>query len=467
MPVIGRKEESLELRRYYESGRPELVTVTGRRRVGKTFLVRETFGADFAFYFTGTARAANAEQLANFDKALSAYGAGPSAAAKNWSDAFGKLQDLLKSGRKGVRKVVFLDEMPWIDAPGSGFLTAFDYFWNSYASADPDILCILCGSAASWMAKKLFKNKGGLHNRVTGRIFLKPFSLRECEAFFADRGIVLNRYQILESYMVFGGIPYYMDMFDGRLGFSQNVDRLCFAAGAPLRDEYAELYHSLFGSPERHLAVVEALAGKAGGLTRDELLTKTGFSSNGHFSAALDDLEQCGFIERCSDFTKPKKDAVYLLKDPFTLFYLRYVKGNDPKDDYFWTNFTEDGGHRAWSGYAFEQVCMAHVPQIKRALGISGISTRVVAWRGGGAQIDLVIDRRDGVVNLCEMKYTKHPFTIDKRTMETLERRKQVFLAETKTPKAVHLTMVTTYGLERKGYASLAQSEVIMDDLFA
>ncbi|MDR1495578.1 MAG: AAA family ATPase [Clostridiales Family XIII bacterium] len=469
MALIGREYEIEELDRYFESGRPELIAVYGRRRVGKTFLIREYFHGGFAFYFTGIIEASNAVHLRAFDEALSEFGGDPGPASKDWRDAFNKLRNLLSAKPKG-RKVVFIDEMPWIDSPGSDFLRSFDYFWNSWASADPDILFIICGSAASWITKKIFRNRGGLHNRVTGRIHLSPFSLGECEKFYRDRGIEITRYQMLESYMVFGGIPFYLNLFDKARSFSQNVDRLCFANDAPLRNEYEELYRSLFRNADRHMKIVEALSTRKGGMTRSEIEKASGITANGHMTEVLSELEQCDFIERYADFTKPRNGTLYCLKDPLTLFFLRYMRGNDSKDEYYWTNYAEDGGHRAWSGYAFEQVCRAHLRQIKQALGIAGVSTRVSAWRSSdskpSAQIDLVIDRRDGVVNLCEMKYTKHPYTINLDEANALERKRGVFMTETGSRSAVHITMVTTYGLDRKGYFGTAQSEVTMADLF-
>ena len=366
--------------------------------------------------------------------------------------------------------MVFLDEMPWLDARGSDFLTAFDYFWNSWASSSRDILFIGCGSATSWITKNILQNRGGLHNRITGRIYLAPFTLGECEDFFASKKIVATRYQIAECYMIFGGIPYYLDLFRGDISFYQNVDRLCFSDRAPLRYEFEELYRSLFTAPNTHIAIVEALSKKRSGMTRSELCKAGGMQPNGHLTIALNELAQCDFIEKYSDFTKQKNGLYYYLKDFFSLFYLRYMKNNDTKDEYFWTNFQEDGGHRAWSGYAFEQLCKAHIRQMKEKLGILGVSTVTTSWRSKdttpGVQIDLLINRRDGVINLCEMKYAKHPYTISKAEASELERKKSVFRQESGAKSAIHLTMVTTWGLEKKGYHSITQSEITLDDLF-
>jgi len=461
-----------ELQRYYDSDRPELIIVYGRRRVGKTYLIKEFFENNFAFYFTGTVDVSNAVNLANFDKAINEFGGALNHASKNWGDAFEKLKTLISgmSDSKKSKKIIFFDEMPWLDSRESDFLSAFDYFWNSWASAVTEILFIGCGSATSWITKKIFQNRGGLHNRITGMIYLASFSLGECEEFFKNRKIEMTRYQIAECYMIFGGIPYYLNLFQSGISFSQNVDKLCFDDRAPLRYEFEELYRSLFKNPNRHIAIVEALSKKRTGMSRAELCKTCKIQPNGHLTEVLSELEQCDFIEKHTDFTRPKNGSYYYLKDPFSLFYLRYMKNNDTKDDYFWTNYTEDGGHRAWCGYAFELLCRIHIKQMKEKLGILGVSTCTTSWRSKdttpGAQIDLLISRRDGVINLCEMKYSKHPYVITKAQASELERKKSVFLQETGTKSAVHITMVTTWGVEKKGYSGIAQSEIVLEDLF-
>lgn len=468
--IIGRVEEIHMLDSFCDSGRPELVIVYGRRRVGKTFLIREHFRNKFAFYFTGSLNVSNAVNLTNFDSTIVEYGGIIKKSSKNWSEAFGKLRMLL-SENPGSRKIVFIDEMPWLDAQKSDFLASFDYFWNSWASANPDILFIGCGSATSWITKHIFQNKGGLHNRITGRIYLSPFSIGECELFFSSRNVIITRYQLAECYMIFGGIPYYLNLFDKGLSFSQNVDKLCFSANAPLKNEFEELYYSLYKNPGRHIKIVQTLATRRSGMNRAELSLAGNFLQNGHLTQSLKELEQCGFIESFSDFTKKQKGTYHYLKDPFTLFYLRFMKDNNTKDEYFWTNYIDDGGHRAWSGFAFELLCRIHIKQIKTKLGIQGVSTNTTSWRSKettpGAQIDMLISRKDGVINLCEIKYSKHPYEITKSYASELEQKKAVFRMETGARQALHITMITTYGIAKKGYFAAMQSEVSLDDLFA
>jgi len=472
MRIIGRIREKAELNRYFNSKKPEFIAVTGRRRIGKTYLVKELFSQDITFYFSGSLgkNVTNAYQLRRFDDTIAEFGGMSKPASDNWAEAFGKLRRLLDKPREN-RQVVFIDELPWLDAPKSDFLPALDYFWNTFASARADIMLIVCGSAASWMVKNLFENKGGLHNRITGRIYLAPFSLAESEAFFNENGVVMNRYQISESLMIFGGVPYYLNMFEKGLGLTQNIDKLLFAENAPLRNEFNEVYRSLFHSGDRHISIVGALSKSKAGMTRDELIKATSIPGGGNLTKNLSELEQCGFVEKYSDFTKPKNNAYYRLVDPFTLYWLKYVKDNRSKDDYYWTNLIDDGGRRAWSGHAFELLCLRHLAQIKQKLGIAGISTEVFSWRSKasdpGAQIDLIISRKDGVINLCEMKYSLHPITLTAQDDQALQYKRAAFLAETGTRKAIHVTMVTTYGLAEKGHKAFVQSEVSINDLFS
>ena len=469
MLIIGRKDEIQQLENYYYSGQPELLIIYGRRRVGKTYLVKEHFEDKFAFYFTGSVGTPNTVNLANFDKALIEYGSDKEPESKNWSGAFHKLKSLLNRS-PGVRKVVFIDEMPWLDTRKSGFLQAFDYFWNSWASSNEDILFIGCGSATSWISKKIFKNRGGLYNRVTGRIHLAPFTIGECEAFFKSRGVEIDRYSLAECYMIFGGIPYYLNLFHKGWSLAQNVDYLCFAKDAQLRNEFDELFMSLFDKPDRHVAVVESLASKKSGLTRNEISEIGSFHANGHLTTALSELEQCDFIDIFNDTTKRKNGKYYFITDPFVLFYLQYMKDNNRKDEHFWAGNMDDGSRNAWRGYAFEQLCRIHLRQIKKTLGISGVSTVTSSWRSKqskpGAQIDLVIRRKDRITNLCEIKYTNKPFVITKNYAEVLHNKKIAFTEETGILYGIHLTMITTYGISKNGYISSIHSEVSLDDLF-
>ena len=468
--MIGRKAEKEDFIRFMESEKSEFVVVFGRRRVGKTFLIREYFSNKFTFYHTGMANTEMEIQLQSFNTSLQKYGEIPYPKVSTWFESFEQLIHLLSNKKQKGKKVVFIDEMPWLDTPRSGFVQALEYFWNSWASAQKDILLIVCGSASSWIMNKLIKNHGGLHNRVTQQIYLRPFNLGECEEYFQKNNIVLSRHQIVESYMIFGGIPYYLSLMQKQFSLTQNVDNMCFAEKGVLRNEFENLYASLFRNYENHVKIVKVLSKKAKGMTREEIIENTQLPNGGGLTKTLEELELCGFIRKYRAFGKKERKSLFQLTDFFTLFYFNFMSDNKYNDEHYWTNFIENAGHRAWSGYAFEQVCLAHLPQVKRKLGIAGVLTNTASWRsneeGNGAQIDLLIERNDKVINLCEMKYVHEPFVIDKKQDENLRNKRGSFRYETKTRKAIHLTMITTYGVKHNEYWGNIQSEVTMDDLF-
>jgi hypothetical protein len=469
--IIGRKKELSILEKVKTSDQSEFVAVYGRRRVGKTFLIREAFQQDFTFYLTGVANINLQQQLSNFHRAVRKYYSGWSnIIPENWFVAFEQLEEII-SKNKSPKKVVFLDELPWLDTAQSGFVAALDYFWNSFASARKDVILIVCGSAASWMINKLIHSKGGLHNRVTHRIRLDPFSLSECEAFFKHRAGVFNRYQLIQLYMVMGGIPFYLDHVDVGMSAAQNINRLCFQPDGILVEEFNDLYTSLFNKAEKHLAIIESLSKKAKGLTRAEIIKTAKLSNAGSTTRILQELEESGFIRKYFSFGKKEKNSLYQLSDFYTLFYIRFIRGNHSLNEDSWINGLDTPEQRAWSGYAFEQVCLAHLLQIKQSLGISGIQTNSSSWintgEGNKRQIDLVIDRKDGVINLCEMKFSINPFTIDKKYHAELQDKIAIFRTATQTNKSIFLTMITTFGITRNMYSNgIVQNSLKMDELF-
>jgi AAA+ ATPase superfamily predicted ATPase len=469
--MIGRIEEKRQLLDHVAREEAQLIVVYGRRRVGKTYLIRETFNNNFTFSYTGIENVDKTRQLLEFNKALRRAGQETDRLPEDWFEAFDLLRLLIES-HGDARKTVFIDELPWMDNRGSDFMAALEHFWNGWASGIHKLTLIVCGSATSWISKKIFHNRGGLYNRASLRMYLAPFALAECEAFFEDKGIRMNRYDMVGSYMVFGGIPYYLDNFDGRYSLAQNIDRLCFGDNALLRDEYDEVFESLFTRSEKHAEVVGALSFRKKGLSREEIKARISFPDGGNLTRILRELELCGFIREYSPFGRKRKGALYQLSDSFTLFYLTWMKGRQQGSEGFWSSMLGSGAYNAWSGYAFEQVCLAHIPQIKKALGIAGVLTSCSAWSSSapeekGVQIDLVIERADNIINLCEMKYRNDEYLVSKDEDLGFRNKRGTFVRETRTRKAVHLTLVTTYGLKQAKYSSVFQSEVRMDDLFA
>ena len=472
--LIGRTDERQQLLDLLESDQSEFVAVYGRRRVGKTFLVRETFSGRIAFQHTGILDATLKEQLAEFRQSLVSAKLRKCPEPNNWHEAFHLLASLLEKSKE-QKKVVFIDELPWMDTPNSNFIRALDHFWNGWASARKDIILIVCGSATSWIINKIIMNYGGLHNRLTRQIYLRPFTLGECEQYCANRNLGFTRRQVLEAYMALGGIPYYWSFLQKGKSLSQNFDRMFFAPNGEMVREFDALYASLFRNPQPHIAIIEALSQKKSGLTRNDILRSTLLNDNATFGKAMKELEQCGFIRKYTCIGKTSKDAVYQLMDNFTLFYYKFVRENNGANSHFWSANLNTSVHNAWAGLAFERVCLQHLPQIKAALGFSAVISAAHSWvfkpkadndDPNGIQIDLLIDRNDDVINLCEMKYASDIYVIDKDEDQKLRHRRAVFVRESKTRKAVQTTMITTYGLARGGYSDDISSQVTMDDLF-
>jgi AAA+ ATPase superfamily predicted ATPase len=468
--VIGRKKEIQILDEKFRSARSEFIAIYGRRRIGKTYLVRHVFHDKFTFRFTGLAHVTLGAQLANFDMAIQEQH--PKVVRNkpaDWMEAFQQLRQVIERSRQR-KKVVFIDELPWLDTAHSGFIPALEHFWNSWASARKDIVLLVCGSAASWMINTLINHKGGLHNRVTQKIKMEPFSLGECREFVKHKKISLDHYQLLQLYMVLGGIPFYWEAIEKGLSASQNINRICFEPNGLLTGEFNNLFKSLFARAERHEAIVETLAKKNKGLTRDDISKASKLANGGGLTRLLNELEESGFIRRYIPLGKKTRNSLFQLSDFFTLFYIRFMKEQKVLDKNHWQKLIDSPKYRAWSGYAFEQVALAHVPQIKNALGISGIETETSAWKSSkvdpGAQIDLVIDRRDGVTNICEMKFSISPFIIDKKYDAELRNKISAFKAETRTGKSIFLTMLTTYGVQSNAYSGNVQNNLSMDILF-
>lgn len=465
--LIGRAKEIERLERHLKSEDSEFIAIYGRRRVGKTFLVRQVFNEQFVFQLTGIANVGMRDQLIQFHAELKRQSNNETLPfADNWFAAFQQLITYLEGSPIEGKKVIFLDELPWLDTRNSKFLSALEHFWNSWASARDDILLIVCGSAASWMIKNLLNNRGGLHNRLTDRIKLEPFTLKETELFLKSKGIIYDRYQVIMIYMVFGGIPYYLNSIRSGKSAAQNINELCFEPNALFKTEYANLYASLFNRSERHVKVVEALAEKNKGLKRNEIQKKSGLPDGGGLSRILRELEESSFIRKYKAFGKKSKESIYQLVDMYSLFYLNFIQDVEENEELFWMNLQDTPAFYAWSGYAFEMVCLQHVKQIKQAIGISGIRTSVSTWQSKSAQIDLLIDRRDHVINLCEMKFSIAPFKINKKYAQNLRNKIGTFKTDSNTKKSIFLTMITTYGLADSPYKGMVQNELTMDVLF-
>jgi uncharacterized protein len=471
---VGRKKEQEVLQKALQSNEAEMVSVIGRRRIGKTFLIKTIYQEHIVFELTGVKDSPVEEQLGNFAYALKK-------ASKNtliikpfsdWMEAFYVLTDYLEKLPQDRKYVVFFDEVPWFSQYKSDFIRGLSYFWNSWA-VNQNIVVVICGSSASWMIQKIVNDRGGLHNRITRRLFLKPFTLAETETYLKSRNINLNRYHIMQLFMAMGGIPHYLKEIDGGKSAAQNIDDICFTETGILRDEFSNLFTSLFDDSYNHIAVIRALAKTHQGIDRNTLIKTAKVSNGGTLTNVLEELNQSGFIDSYAPFGKKTKDRLYRLTDEYSLFYLQFIENQEFTESGTWLELSQTQEYKIWCGYAFENICLKHISQIKKALGIAGVySTASSFLKKGtktekGTQIDLVLSRNDQIINLFEMKFYNQNFTVSKEYAQNLQSKKWVFEAETKTRKHLFLTLVTMFGITHNEHSlGLVDQVLTVDDLF-
>jgi uncharacterized protein len=471
--IVGRQKEMDTLQEALSSDEAEMVAVLGRRRIGKTFLVSTFYKENIVFELSGTQGATVGKQLKNFRDELSEFYDNklPIELPLDWLAAFQLLKQYLKTLDSTQKKVIFFDEVPWLAGHKSGFLEALGYFWNSWASRQ-NLVVVICGSAASWMIRRIVHDKGGLHNRITKRIDLKPFTLSETELYLQSKRIFYDRFQVLHLYMAMGGVPQYLKAVKAGQSAAQNIDQICFAEGGLLRDEFSKLYAALFNQADKHIAIIRALASKWKGMDRNEIIEKTKMESGGGVTSMLEELEQSGFITAYYTFGKKQKDVIYRLTDPYSLFFLHFIE-TDTQGKGVWLQLSSSQKYKSWTGYAFENLALCHIPQIKKAMGISGIYASASTFYQkntidrSGAQIDLILDRNDHVVNLFELKFYDEIFNPTQSFADNLREKKSIFKATTGSNKQLSWVLLSSFGLKHNQHSlGLIDNSLTMDALF-
>ena len=508
--LVGRCAEQATLRQILQSDKAEFLAIYGRRRVGKTFLVRRFFEdtPTGIFYVSGQSKGTLATQLANFQKCVeqSFYDGLRLPRLRNWSEAF---DTLLAGLEKAIRQeptkrwLLFIDELPWLATAKSKIIEALDHAWNTQLSLMPMVKLVICGSAASWMIKNIVNAKGGLYNRLTEIIHLKPFTLGEAKELLEANDVNYEMPQVLELYLAFGGIPFYLNLVRRGESPSMAISRLCFGGGT-LQMEFKTLFQALFDTGEHHEKIIRCLASKRSGLARSEILEMTGMASGGRFDQWLRELTESGFVAPIEVVEGKKEVSRYRVIDEFVLFHLKWIEptskgplGPSSEENHFMLQ-KSTASFESWAGFAFEGICFKHIAQIKKALGITHIRTDVSSWqkRGTttskpgktkattcpdsalveenlleiptrGAQIDLLFDRDDGIVTLCEIKYSKDAYVITKDYVSILENKMQLYKNTTQTKKSIFLAMITVNGLADNPHARrLVTNTITVRDLF-
>ena len=475
MDFVGRKEETKLLKKIYESNKPEFVAVYGRRRVGKTYLVDEVFKEHITFKHTALPPSKlNGEknnlknQLKAFHLSMCLFGYNGNVIPKTWLDAFYNLIVFLKTKINNDKVVVFIDELPWLDTPKSNFIEAFTWFWNNWASKQPNLKLIVCGSSNSWIMDELINSHSGLYDRITCSIKLVPFTLYETEEFLLKNGVKLSRYNIAQLYMMLGGIPYYLNYYDNALPLAINIDNIFFGERAKLKMEYDNLFDSTFDNGKLCQRINDLIIGKHKGLTRNEIASTLKISAGGDLSKSLKALEDSGFIVKYYPYLE-KKEYYYKAVDQFSIFYLKFVKNNEQNSRFLEQNSLSQA-FASWRGYAFENVCFTHIDKIVKALRIDGIKSSSFSWvvqdENTRSQIDMVIERKDNVVSLCEMKFVNDVFSINKKYHDVIINRTNILKKQLNTKQSINHVLITTFGLKQTEYSDDFLNVITLNELF-
>jgi uncharacterized protein len=471
--MIGRKEQIKTLNHLLNTSQSEFIAITGRRRVGKTYLIDTTYEKSICFRVSGIQDGNLQKQIVNFMTKLSEVSKKKYPIVANWQDAFQHLKLYCKSISRKGKLVIFFDELPWMNTPKSGFLQLLGHFWNDYLSKEKKFVLVVCGSASSWITKKIINDKGGLHNRLTEIMRLQPFTIKETKEYFLSKNLNFSEQTITLLYMVMGGIPYYLNLVKKGESINTTIERICFEQGGILRNEYDNLFKALFFNAVGHEAIVSALAKSKLGLTREQIITKSKVASGGPYNRVMEDLILSGFITEDNLFEKKKRGSIYRLTDEYTIFYHRFIKPNAKYSKGMWGNIANSQSYKIWCGNAFETLCMKHITELKTSLGIANVFTQFFSFHqvgnkdNKGFQIDLIIDRKDNTIHLCEMKFYASEFVINKNYAQDLRARKQKFIEQTNTKKHIELTFITNHPIKENQYSlELIDQNIILSDFF-
>lgn len=481
--LVGREREISLLQGLLKSKKAELLAVYGRRRVGKTFLISSFFSNKGTYFeMTGIKGGTKKQQIKAFVSRLKLAFTNIKIESKptDWLEAFMLLEQAIKETKKPGKIILFFDEFPWMDTHKSDLLKSFEFLWNSGLSKNPKIIAIICGSSVSWMIRKIIQNKSGLYGRLTSQIRLRPFTLKEIEEYFIANHIYLDRKQIVEVSMALGGIPKYLSYVEPGNSSAQIIQKLCFTPGAPLTTEFEQLYESLFDDYQFHVEIIELLASSQIGLTISQISEKAKKGKGGSLSRALKELIASNFVQFVPYYGRKSREGRYRVVDEYSYFYLNWIRDamynyDESISQNFWMQQQASSKFRSWAGYMFESICFKHIRQIVKALELSVVAEKTFYWsyfpkkgiEDQGAQIDLIIDRADHCMNLCEIKFWKSEYILTDLETKKLNEKREIFREQVKTKKSLFNILITPYGARiNKHYLSAVENQLTLDALF-
>jgi AAA+ ATPase superfamily predicted ATPase len=404
---IGRKVEIAQLTALIDLPRPSIAVIYGRRRVGKSELIRHVTQGKNVLSFEGLEGQPKHKQIKNFLFQLSAQSNIREKNISDWPDALILLRTLTQDGQW----IIILDEFQWMANYQNELVSVIKMIWEKYLSQNPDLTLILCGSIASFMKSKVLKSSA-LYGRTDYELNLHELNLSEISEFFPGKGSD----EVIDTAMLVGGIPKYLELISEYPSLYDALEPLAFSQDGFFKTEYDRLFASHFGKKPIFMKIIQTLATNPYGLTTGKLAKEMQVASGGTLCHQLDDLESAGFLHSIIPFDKPEGSKLrkYILMDAYVRFYHSIIRGSmketTPPNTQFHAIMSSPR-YAAWAGMAFEFLCMRHHKEISRILGFHGIPYTAGPFfqrktlDTPGVQIDLLFERSDKILVLCEMKY--------------------------------------------------------------
>jgi hypothetical protein len=408
---VGRKNELRMLNDAYRSGKDELVVLYGRRRIGKSSLVKRFAEKKKAYYeFEALEGETTPGQINHFLQQLKKQIDDPildSVRFANWEQVFTYLTEKVINRKSKVKKILFLDELPWMAAGRIRLVSLLKYYWDNHWKSK-HVMLILCGSVASFMVKKVL-HSNALYGRTTIEILLKGFSPEEAARLLSKKR---SREETLNYQLVFGGVPKYLEQINTSQSFNKNMNTLCFSPHGIMLKEVERIFYSQFREPRTYLKIINLL--KNGIFSLSEISSKTKIPSGGGLKQYLKNLERAEMIRSYIPFDRSgnSKFKKYTLADEFLVFFFKYMGPNlrvikESSSRRLFETLTQNS-FDSWLGFAFERFCLKHAGLLALVMDFADdilLASPYFKKNDERFQIDLLYQRADRVITVCEIKH--------------------------------------------------------------